>query len=175
VSPPANARRRATRPWARAAFTLVFAGAACTIQERTDRVARGSLDDSTDVGSEFISPWGEAEPPRAVRSGNLIWIWGMPGAVPAATPPRLVDGGAGAETRLALANITEILTFAGADLRDVAQCSVFVAHSADLGAVEAAYVEFFPSPAARTAVVDGGLALGARVELECTAVVSDGV
>jgi len=155
------------------------AAAACTIQERTDRGAGPAADAEAAPTSEFIAPWGESEAPRAVPpgaggSGNLIWIWGMVGSVPGESPPRLADGGAGAETRQALANIAEIMRAAGAELRDVAQCSAFLADAADLAAMTEAYREYFPSAPGRTSVVVGGRVLGARVELECTAVVEDG-
>jgi len=157
----------------RAASATLVALGACTIQERTDRTTGASPELTEPPTSGFINPWGEAEPPRAVRSGNLIWIWGMSGTVPGESPARLAEGGASAETRQALANIVSILTAAGAELRDVAQCSAFLADEADLPAVTEAYRRYFPADPTRTAVVTGQLALGARVELECTAVVSD--
>lgn len=168
---PTAAARRASA--ARLTFIAALLGLAggCTIQERTDRSTPPA---EVPPASEFLSPWGASEPPRAVRSGNLLWIWGMPGAVPAATPPRLVEGGAGAETRQALANIAQILSGAGVELREVAQCSLFVADSADLAAATSAYLEYFPSPPARTAIASGALTMDARVEVECTAVVSGG-
>ncbi len=150
---------------------LGVALAACTIQERTDRAPR---DDDGVPTSEFISPWGESEPPRAVRSGNLIWIWGMTGTVPGTPEPRLVSGGAAAEARQAIANIGGVLALAGAEIRDVGQCSLFVADGADLPVVLEVYAETFPTPPLRAAVSAGELAMGARVELECTAVVTDG-
>jgi len=156
------------------AFLTLLTLAACTIQERTDRAAAAEPELTEPPTSGFINPWGDAEPPRAVRSGNLIWIWGMFGTVPGESPARLVEGGAGAETRQALANIASVLTAAGAELRDIAQCSAFLADTADLAAMTEAYRQYFPGEPARTAVSIGDLALGARVELECTAVVSDG-
>ena len=158
-----------------AALVLIAAvSLACTLEDRTDRAVAGGEPEASAATSDFIRPWGEAEPPRAVRSGNLIWIWGMSGTVPNVAEPRIVAGGAGAEARQALANIEAVLAAAGAELRDVAQCSVFVADVADLPAVLDAYGETFPSSPVRTAIVPGGLAMDARVELECTAVVSSG-
>jgi 2-iminobutanoate/2-iminopropanoate deaminase len=164
------------RPPARTLALLVVAVAvsACSIQERTDRDTAAATVPTDSATSDFINPWGDSEPPRGVRSGDLIWIWGMPGTVPGATPPQLVEGGAGAETRQALANVAEVLAAAGAELRDVAQCSLFAADAADADAAREAYREYFGSPPTRTAVVAGGLALGARVEIECTAVLSGG-
>jgi len=144
---------------------------ACTIKERTDR-ARTTPGEPP--ASEFIKPWGDDGPPVGVKSGDLVWIWGMTGVVPGSLPPRVIDGGAGAETRQALENIADILDSAGAVIGDVAQCSAFVADTADVEAMTAVYREYFGTPPARSAVPIGGLGSGARVELECTAVVPSG-
>ena len=156
-----------------AALPLLAVGA-CSIQERTDRTTGVGAAPADTTTSEFINPWGGSSAPRAVKSGSLVWIWGMPGVVPGSEPTRLAAGGAGAETRQALSNIADVLEAAGAELRDVAQCTVFLADAADSTQVAAAYAEYFPSPPVRTAVASGPLTLDARVELECTAVVSDG-
>jgi 2-iminobutanoate/2-iminopropanoate deaminase len=142
----------------------MLALAACTIERRTDRTEVAPPDSS----SVFLRAWPDA-PPTGVRSGDLVWIWGMTGTVPGSVPPRLVDGGAAAETRQALTNVFDVLGAAGVVARDVAQCSVFVAEAADLGPMREAYAEYFPTPPRRAAVAAAGLG-GARVEIECTAV-----
>jgi enamine deaminase RidA (YjgF/YER057c/UK114 family) len=139
--------------------------AACTIERRTDRV----IEEPPDSSSSFIRVSADA-PPAGVRSGDLVWVWGTTGTVSGSMPPRLVEGGIGAETRQALENVLDVLEAAGAAPRDVAQCSVFVTDPADLPAMREVYAEYFPVPPRRTAVVAGELALGARVEIECTAV-----
>ena len=143
-----------------------LAWTACTIEPRTDRVA---VDEPEDSSSVFVRPW-EGAPPAAVRSGDLVWIWGMTGTVPGTTPPTLAEGGAAAETRQALENVLDVLEAAGALARDVAQCSLFVADAADLEVVRGVYAEYFATPPRRAAVAAAGLGAGARVELECTAV-----
>ena len=149
----------------------VVAFGGCSIERRTDRIVE---EPPTPSASEFLRPWGESAPPAGVRSGDLVWIWAMAGTVPGAVPPRLVEGGIGAETRQALENVVDVLEAAGATARDVAQCSVFLADAADLDAMRAVYAEYFPAQPLRTAVAVAGLGLGARVELECTAVLSGG-
>lgn len=141
---------------------------ACTIERRTDldREEAPPVD-----ASEFLRPWGETSAPAGVRSGNLVWVWAMPGIVPGSAPPRLVEGGISAEARQALENVSSVMQVGGASMRDVAQCSVFVADSADVAPALAVYSEYFPSPPLRTAVAVAGLGLGARMEIECTAVV----
>jgi enamine deaminase RidA (YjgF/YER057c/UK114 family) len=151
------------RAYAAGAAVGVLALCGCTIEQRTDRI----VTQSPDSASEFIRPWSEA-PPAGVRSGDLVWIWGITGTVRGSVPPRIIDGGAAAEARQALENLLSILESAGVATRDVAQCSVFVADSADLAPVREVYAQYFPTPPRRTAVADG--LGGARVEIECTAV-----
>ncbi|MEQ1855631.1 MAG: RidA family protein [Longimicrobiales bacterium] len=148
-------------------FTAVALGA-CTLERRLDRTTEEAPEPNT---SEFLRPWGDSVPPAGVQSGDLVWIWAMSGILPAAGAPRLVEGGIVPETRQALDNVVAVLTSAGATPRDVAQCSVFLADAADLDAMNAVYREVFPAPPRRVAVAAAGLSLGARVEVECTAVV----
>ncbi|HET9947359.1 MAG TPA: RidA family protein [Longimicrobiales bacterium] len=160
---------RSSRP---AAFLFVcVAASACSIEPRTDRPV---LPADTTSQSEFLRPWGDSVPPAGVRSGDLVWVWRMAGTVPGAAPERLVEGGAAAETRQAAANVLAVLEEAGGSLEDLAQCSLFVTDGADLEAARAAYVEALGIPPTRVALASDGLALGARVELECTAVLSEG-
>jgi 2-iminobutanoate/2-iminopropanoate deaminase len=149
---------------AAAVLTAALLGA-CTIEPRTDRIVA----EPPDTSSVFLRPWAGA-PPAGVRSGDLVWVWAMNGTEPGSVPPRLVAGGTVAETRQALENLLAILASAGVVARDVAQCTVFVAEGADLAPMREAYAEYFPTPPRRTAVAAAGLGLGARVELECTAV-----
>ena len=52
----------------------------------------------------------------------------------------------------------------------VAKCTVFLADIADYAAMNAVYAGYFPKdPPARSTVAGSGLALGARVEIECIA------
>ncbi|MBM4185088.1 MAG: RidA family protein [Gemmatimonadetes bacterium] len=94
----------------------------------------------------------------------------MTGTVPGSVPPRLVEGGIAAETRQALDNLVAVLSAAGAAARDIAQCSVFLADLAEADAMRSVYADYFPAPPLRIAGAASGLTSGARVELECTAV-----
>ncbi len=67
-------------------------------------------------------------------------------------------------------NVRAVLEGAGSSLSRVVKCTVFLADIADYGAMNAAYGRFFPeNPPARSTVAGSGLALGARVEIECIA------
>ena len=141
----------------------------CTLERRTDRAPEEVPEPSA---SEFLKPWGDSIAPAGVKSGDLVWIWAMAGTVPESGPPRLVEGGIASETRQALDNVVAVLGSAGATSRDVAQCSVFLADAGELEAMTQVYREFFPAAPRRVAAMASGLALGARVEIECTAVIS---
>jgi 2-iminobutanoate/2-iminopropanoate deaminase len=56
----------------------------------------------------------------------------------------------------------------------VVKCTVFLADMAEWAAMNEVYVQFFPGgKPARSALGASGLALGARVEIECLAVLDD--
>jgi reactive intermediate/imine deaminase len=85
----------------------------------------------------------------------------------------LVPGGIGPEARQALENIRSILLRNGSSMAAVAKCTVFLADMTEWSAFNEVYVEFFPAPPpARSALGANGLALGARVEVECIASVA---
>jgi 2-iminobutanoate/2-iminopropanoate deaminase len=104
----------------------------------------------------------------AVRAGGLIFLSGQIGVLPGEMT--LVEGGLEPETRQTMENVRDVLAAAGASLGDVVKCTVFLADIADWPAFNAIYAEYFPEdPPARAALAATGLALGARVELDCIA------
>jgi 2-iminobutanoate/2-iminopropanoate deaminase len=105
----------------------------------------------------------------AVKVGNMLYLSGQIGNHIGTR--ELVAGGIGPETRQALENIRTVLEAAGSSLDRVVKCTVFLADIADYGAMNEVYASFFPKdPPARSTVAGSGLALGARVEVECLAV-----
>lgn len=108
----------------------------------------------------------------AVRAGGLIFLSGQIGIRPGTM--RLVEGGLEPETRQTMENVRAVLEAADASLADVVKCTVFLADIAEWGAMNEVYVTYFPvDPPARSALGSSGLALGARVEIECLATVAD--
>lgn len=105
----------------------------------------------------------------AVRVGNMLYLSGQVGTVPG---EGLVPGGIAPETRQTLENIRRVLEYAGSSLEQVVKCTVFLADIADYSAMNEVYRTFFrEDPPARSTVAGSGLALGARVEIECIALV----
>jgi 2-iminobutanoate/2-iminopropanoate deaminase len=104
----------------------------------------------------------------AVRAGDLLFISGQVGNVPGEN--ELVPGGIGPEATQALENIKAILERNGAAMAAVVKCTVFLADIQEWAAFNAVYRGYFPAHfPARSAFGSTGLALGARVELDCTA------
>ena len=101
--------------------------------------------------------------------GGLVFLSGQLGNVPGTLT--LVEGGIAAEARQALSNIVTVLEAQGLGLPNLLRCTVMLADIGEWAAFNAVWSEFFsdqPMPA-RSAFGCAGLALGARVEIECTA------
>jgi 2-iminobutanoate/2-iminopropanoate deaminase len=123
---------------------------------------------------EYIPMEGGARLPfsAAVRVGRLLILSGQLGND---STGRLVAGGIAAETRQALDNIRRVLERNGSSLDQVVKCTAMLADIQDWGAMNQVYVTYFPRQLpARSAFGASGLALGARIELECWATASDG-
>ena len=85
----------------------------------------------------------------------------------------MVEGGIQAETRQTLENIKATLEQNGASMSDVVKVTVFIADIAEFGQMNEVYTTFFTeNPPARSTVAVSGLAAGARIEVECIAVVN---
>ena len=107
---------------------------------------------------------------EAVRVGDMLYLSGQIGTLPGTMT--LVEGGIQAETRQTMDNIQGVLERYGSSLERVVKCTVMVADIAEWPALNEVYVEYFPGPKpARSALGANGLALGARVEIECWATV----
>ncbi len=119
--------------------------------------------------AEFYPVTGDRALPfsEAVRVGNMLYLSGQLGTD---STGRLVPGGIGPETRQALANIRAVLERHGSSLDKVVKCTAMLADIGEWAAMNAVYLTFFSSHRpARSAFGTSGLALGARLELECMA------
>ena len=123
----------------------------------------------TSVTSPEIAPPAGPYSHAVVATGDLVYLSGQTGQDP--STGEIVSGGVAAETRQALDNLTVVLRAAGVDLTSVVKCNVFLADIDDFPAMNAVYAQVMPAPhPARATVGVTGLALGARVEIECVAV-----
>lgn len=110
-------------------------------------------------------------PPRpfspAVKTNGFIFLSGQVGTD---STGRLVTGGIQAETRQTMNNIRDVLARSGSSMDKVVKCTVFILDMAEWPAMNEVYITYFKGPPpARSAAGASGLALGARVEIECIA------
>ncbi len=128
-----------------------------------------TVDPGADV--EWLNASGNEGMPfsSAVRVDNLLFVSGAIGYD--VESGALVEGGIQPETRKTLENIAETLDMFGSSMDRVVKCTVFLADIDEWGAMNEVYVTFFSNKPARSALGASGLALGARTEIECIAVV----
>jgi reactive intermediate/imine deaminase len=106
---------------------------------------------------------------EAVRVGNTLYMSGHIGIRPGSLD--LVPGGMQAEARQTLENIRATLEAHGLTMRHVVKCTVMLDDIGEWDVFNTVYAEYFESPfPARSAFGTDGLALGARLEVECIAV-----
>src|SRR5688572_22630964 len=104
----------------------------------------------------------------AVRVGDLLFMSGKVGTIPGKT--ELVPGGITAETRQTMESIKATLIANGSSLDRVVKCTVMLADIREWAAMNEVYAQYFPNQRpARSSFGASGLALNARVEIECIA------
>jgi 2-iminobutanoate/2-iminopropanoate deaminase len=105
---------------------------------------------------------------EAVRVGTMLYLSGMIGMD---SSMKLVSGGITPETRQTMENIKATLERYGSSLEHVIKVTVMLADMSEWAEMNKVYVTYFPKHLpARSALGANGLAFGARVEIECIAV-----
>lgn len=144
-------------------IALAFLLAGCEIEvTRNAEVEYLSAPGTENLGLPFSA---------AVRVDNTLYLSGALGNVPGTL--ELAEGGIEGETRQTMENIKATLETFGASMDDIVKCTVFLADIDEWAAMNEVYVTYFDDKPARSAMGVSGLALGARVEIECIAVVDD--
>lgn len=105
---------------------------------------------------------------EAVAYGGVLYLSGDVGTGPSG---KLVEGGIGPESRQTMENIKGTLSRHGLGMGNIIKCTVFLADISDWSSFNEIYAGYFEKGRypARSALAASGLALGARVELECIA------
>jgi len=105
---------------------------------------------------------------EAVRVGRMLYLSGMVGME---SSMKLAPGGVRVETRQAMENIKATLERYGSSLDHVIKVTVMMADMNEWAEMNKIYVSYFTrNLPARSSLGANGLALGARVEIECLAV-----
>lgn len=107
---------------------------------------------------------------QAVQVDHTLYLSGQIGTDP--QTGKLVEGGIEKESRQTMQNIKDLLAEHGHSMSDIVKCTVMLADIKEWPAFNAVYRGFFDNRfPARSAFAGSGLALGARVEVECIAIV----
>lgn len=163
--------RRFARPWSVVALLLV---SACNVSSKEEAgIATRDTQDERPLVEHLSTPEQEAMGfpfSEAVRVGDMLYLSGQVGNLPGTT--EIVPGGIQAETRQTMDNIQAVLERWGSSLERVVKCTVMIDDMAEWPAMNEVYATYFPGPKpARSALGADGLALNARVEIECWATV----
>jgi reactive intermediate/imine deaminase len=107
---------------------------------------------------------------EAVRVGNMLYLSGQVGNIPGTL--ELAEGGIQGETRQTMENIKDVLERYGSSMDRVVKCLVMIDDMSEWPAMNEVYVEYFPGQKpARSAFGADGLAIDAKLEIECWATV----
>lgn len=106
---------------------------------------------------------------EATVVNGIIYLSGEIGTLPDGT---LIDGGIEAETRQTLTNIKNKLEKMGGSMDDIFKCTCMLSDIKDWPLMSLEYKKFFNPQKlpARSAFAGSGLALGAKLEIECMAI-----
>jgi len=118
----------------------------------------------TSNAPEAIGPYSQA-----IKVGNMIFTSGQIALTPSG---EFLDSDIKTQTKQVCENLKAVLSAAGADIKNVVKTTIFLADINDFGAVNEVYGEYFSHKPARSTVAVKELPKGAKVEIECIAVIS---
>ncbi len=101
---------------------------------------------------------------------NIIYVSGQVGNIPGTSD--LVEGGIREETKQTMKNIENILVSLNSSMDKVFKCTCMLSDISEWAAMSEEYRKFFnvEKKPSRSAFAASGLALGAKIEIECWAV-----
>lgn len=120
---------------------------------------------STDKAPGAIGPYSQA-----IKAGGMLFCSGQIPIDPATG--EFVSGGVSEQTEQVFKNLIAVLEAGGSGLDDVVKTTVFLADMADFAVMNDVYAKYFDSnKPARATVQAAGLPRGAKVEIDCIALV----
>jgi 2-iminobutanoate/2-iminopropanoate deaminase len=157
--------------------TCVYFSVAITAQpfQRYDDSSKSGNENQTNTQArptvEYMNPKSASNRPfsEAVRVGEWLVLSGKLGTDGSG---KLVTGGIKAETKQTMENVRGALEAYGSSLDAVVKCTVMLADMKEWAEMNEVYTTYFKKGRmpARSAFGVSGLALNARVEIECLAV-----
>lgn len=118
---------------------------------------------STDKAPGAVGPYSQA-----IKANGMVYVSGQVGLVPGTKD--FAGDDVESQTTQVMENMGAILTEAGSSFTKVIKTTILLADMDDFAKVNAVYGKYFPSePPARATFAVKGLPLGAKVEIEATA------
>lgn len=106
---------------------------------------------------------------QAIEANGTVYVSGQLGIDP--STGSFAEGGAVAQARQSLTNISNILKETGLSMKNVVKVTVLLADINDFAAVNEIYKDFFEAPfPARSAFAVAALPKGGKIEIEAIAV-----
>ena len=119
----------------------------------------------SDAAPAAIGPYSQA-----IRAGDWLWLSGQIALDPATGS--MIGETAAEQAEQVVANLTAVLSAAGAGVEHLVKCTIYLADMNDFASVNAVYAAHMPSPPpARAAVEVTRLPKDARVEIDAVAYV----
>lgn len=108
---------------------------------------------------------------QGIKAGNTIYVSGQL-AINPATGELYSGGDIKEETKIVLTNVSAVLKEAGASLKDVVKCTVYIKDMNQFGLINEQYAEMFgETKPARVCVEISKLPKDANVEIDAIAVI----
>ncbi|XP_051135315.1 reactive Intermediate Deaminase A, chloroplastic-like [Andrographis paniculata] len=118
----------------------------------------------TDKAPAAVGPYSQA-----IKANNMIFVSGSLGLLP--ETGQLISDSVDDQTEQAMKNIGEILKAGGVGYDSAVKTTIMLADINDFSRVNAIYAKYFQvDPPARSTFQAGALPLGAKVEIDCIAV-----
>ena len=152
-------------------FFIVLLQSCLSLNVANKKVASNSQNSQNEiqyVNSDETKEKGYPFSDAAVVNG-IIYLSGAIGTLPDGS---VVSGGIVAETRQTMMNIKNRLEKMGGSMDDIFKCTCMLADIKDWPLMSQEYKKFFNPEKlpARSAFAGSGLALGAKLEIECMAI-----
>ena len=152
-------------------FFIVLLQSCLSLNVANKKVASNSLSSQNEikyVNSDETKEKGYPFSDATVVNG-MIYLSGAIGTLPDGS---LISGGIAAETRQTMMNIKNRLEKMGGSMDDIFKCTCMLADIKDWPLMSQEYKKFFNPDKlpARSAFAGSGLALGAKLEIECMAI-----
>jgi len=144
-------------------IVIIFISGCVVVNETKDKHSNQLVVLGVEKTKQHNLPFSEA-----VAVGDLLFLSGQIGTIPGEM--KLVAGGIQSQTQQTMQNIFTVLERYGSKANKIIKCTIFLDDISDWQQMNIAYLQALGTHRpARSALGANGLALNAKVEIECIA------